>query len=88
MKCANLLEGVPGGDGIDEQEPLARAHVLLPHGAASNDQRSAGTGEYQMKWKGVDRWIEIPRSPVLFLTSSVKNIKKGDFIINDTLFSV
>jgi len=58
VERANFLEGVPGGDGVDEQEPLARAHVLFPHGA------------------------------VFFLASGVKDIKKGNLIINHTLLSV
>ena len=35
-----------------------------------------------------DGWLQILCLPVLFLASGVKDIEKGDFIINDTLFSV
>ena len=34
------------------------------------------------------RKLKIQCSPVLFLTSGVKNVKKGDLIINYTLLSV
>ena len=34
VECADFLERIPGGDGVDEQESLARTHVLLPHGPA------------------------------------------------------
>ena len=87
MERANLFERVPGGDGVDEQEPLARAHVLLPHGAAreeAGDQQDKGR-DWRM---GKPRQTAVLCSPVLFLTSGVKNIKKGHFIINDTLLSI
>ena len=34
------------------------------------------------------RKLKIQCSPVLFLTSGVKNVKKGDLIVNYTLLSV
>ena len=55
VERANFLKGVPGGDGVDEQESLARAHVLLPHGPAnreSSDQHAPlqeGERESDMK---------------------------------------
>jgi len=32
MESANFLKRVPRGNGVHEQEALACAHVLLPHG--------------------------------------------------------
>lgn len=29
---SHFIEAVPGGDGVDENEALARPHVLVPHG--------------------------------------------------------
>ena len=37
MERADFLERVPGGDGVDEQESFACAHVLFPHGAVSQE---------------------------------------------------
>ena len=34
MEGADLLEGVAGGDGVDEEEAFACAHVLLSHRTA------------------------------------------------------
>lgn len=32
LECGDFLEALAGGDGVDEQETLACAHVLLTHG--------------------------------------------------------
>ena len=41
VEGADLLEGAPGRDGVDEQEALARTHVLFPHGPGRIQFRSA-----------------------------------------------
>lgn len=33
LECGDFLEALAGGDGVDKQETLACAHVLLSHGA-------------------------------------------------------
>jgi len=85
VEGADFFKRVPGGDGVYEQESLARAHVLFPHSPAS--QATADQHPFQRRERGCHMFITL-YSPVLFLTSGVENIKKGDLIINDTLFSV
>lgn len=33
LECGDFLEALAGSDGVDEQEALACAHILLSHGA-------------------------------------------------------
>jgi hypothetical protein len=73
MERADFFKGVSGDDGIDEQEPFAGAHVLLPHGPTNQiviSIRSDGeSGSFI--WKVTDLKLEILCSPVFFLTGGV-----------------
>lgn len=41
MELWDLIEAVPVDDGVDQQEPLSRVHVLLSHGTELLQENSS-----------------------------------------------
>jgi hypothetical protein len=48
MELGDFLEGVARGDGVDEEEAFAGAHVLLTHGAMKNIGRANQTVSFML----------------------------------------
>ena len=76
VECADFLERIARRDGVDQEEALARAHVLLAHSTGGEMVRTRGRR---------DAYMDIP---IFFLTRSVQDVEESDLVVNDALLPV
>jgi len=61
VECANFLERVARGDGVNKEKTFSSAHVLLAHCSAESEWQGLPAAKYHL--------------PVFFLTSRIEYVK-------------
>lgn len=75
MKGIDFFEGITRSDGINEQESLAGAHVLLTHSPSQKKCICIVDGGGK-------------NAPIFLLPCSVEDVEESDFFINNALLAI